>query len=74
MRDEGRRLLTVVKLLERLSISTILPWVTTSEGGGGGGGPGGRGGLGGAQLQLLKVSINTPLFFVLLYVGFILNV
>jgi hypothetical protein len=47
MTEEGPRSLTVVKLLDLRSISTILPWVILSEVGGGGGGGGGPGGLGG---------------------------
>lgn len=69
MTEEGPRSLTVVKLLDLRSISTILPWVILSEVGGGGGvgggpgggpnggGPGGGPGRFGGQLQSLKLSI-----------------
>lgn len=71
MTEETLRSLTVVKLLERLSMSTILPSVTMSGEGCGCGGRGGRGGgpggRGGSQLQLLlKLSIKLLYFFLFL--------
>ena len=82
MTEEEPRSLTVVKLLDRRSISTILPVVILSEVGGGGpgglGGPGGgphgggpEGGPGrfGVQLQSLKLSIMHLYLFLLVYCG-----